>query len=483
MRAVVTRMRGLKVYKTIVSGFAKAYAGVADLLGNALDRVVAARPQITLWLLIIGFAMCAISLTANFGIITFTGNLTNGLNAFRGSPNGSVAGKQVGYVWALNWSLFSTFIAPAIAWFGIGALEALDRTLKTLCERGMLRDKEFKRLDFEVLQQKWESHLRKSRVMFVFVFLMVFYVIMSDWWNVVAGPILNSGGVSQTVADPVMEFDWSVASLYPGSHVNSLGLLIFGFVAYVIFAACVPALVIAATLCVVFFMLFLVSARLEDGSQVHFAAVPTDDGADHHFGFKVFSELFQNFLTMSLLILGGLWLMAVQNVYLRDMSHGDFYSMIVSEYGYLLDVIAKGEFKKIIPWFQEPAARFVYNPQVAFAGLLFPMICITSIIGCWLLLREKARQAKAFSKEPAHLKQLADEHGLTPRELKLQLDNKMDVWPVGWVSEQRLLSLMALLGMSMISYRVIAFPIVIGGGIGLWHLIISFLRTPKKPEE
>ncbi|MDR3526100.1 MAG: hypothetical protein P4L57_02400 [Rhizomicrobium sp.] len=435
--------------------------------------LVAARNKLTLWLLIIGFAMCAFATTLHIDTISFHGDLINHLNAFRGAPPNSVTAKQVGYFWALNWSLFSTCIAPAIVWFGIGALQALNSTLANLCERGMLRTKTFNKIEYGTLQGKWQRHMEQNRAMFLFIFFMVFYVVMSDWWSVVSHPLLYPASVTQTASDPVMEFDWSVASLFLDGHVNSVLLFIFGFVAYVVFAACVPALAISVTLCTLFYMLFLTTTRTEDGTQLHFAAIPIASGKDRHFGFKVFSDLFHNFLMMSLLILIGLWLMAVQNVYLRDMTHGDIYSMLTGEMSEAVSLsVSHGNVYSFVVWLMQPAKQLVYNPQVAWAALLFPIVSIISVLGCWFILGIKARQAQAFSRD--HVAALAKEYGLLPDVLSERLDNEMEFWPVGWIKSNQLLVLMSLLFVSLVSYRAIVVPILLSTTLGIFALLKYF---------
>jgi hypothetical protein len=442
-------------------------AGVSPALDRFVERLIEHRHVLTGWVVLIAFGFWVVAFALHVHLVTFSGVLdgpTAGhTDAFRGLPADHVPSKQVGYLTALNWSLFSTAIAPTIVWFGIGALHALNTTLRNLCERGMVRDKNFDRLTFEFLQDKWERHIRQSRALFICTFLLVIYFVMNDWWSVVGQPILYPQTVTQTMADPVMEFDWSVSSLYPGSGVSKYPLLVFGFLGYVLFAALVPALVISVTLCTVFYMLFITTARTAEG-QLHLAAVPTAGAKDRHFGFKVFSDLFHNFLLMSLFILGGLWLMSVQNVYLRDPASSNIYSFVVEETKKYKDVVGgKTNIDDFLTWFFKPGQTLLENPQVAISVLLFPMICFISVVGCWVVLGYKARHAQEFSK--ANVQKLAAEFKTDAAILEERLSNEMDVWPVGWIKSRNLILLMILMAASMISYRVMAIPLLIGMGV------------------
>ncbi|MBK1795319.1 hypothetical protein JHL21_12510 [Devosia sp. WQ 349] len=451
-------------------GFIRAIALSVD---RSVGKVVESRSYILIWFIVIGTFLLACAFSLGVGWVQFDGRLVNGRNVFDGAGN-PVSAKEVGYFSAVNWSLFGVVIAPAIVYFGLCTVSAFDSTLYKLCANGILRDGNLDAVQYAHVRRLWEQHASKNRFLFFLIFAMVMTLMLSDWWSVVAVPLLDPAGVTALLSDPSMEYDWSVAALFSGTKVSLWPLLIFGFVGYVVLAGLVPAIVISVTICTIYYMHFVTNLSVQnaDGSKsvVQFAAVHMKaDEADTRFGFSAFSEFFNYFLLMSLLILAGLWLMSVQNVYLRDESSADLYNFIIGEVRKYHELANGGSAQEFLYWFIRPAERFYYNSQVAFAFLLTPFVCIIAILGCWFVLRVKAQHARQYSLQ--HADRIAAEQGIDPDLFRFRLQRDMDVWPVGWITSRRLVTLMLLLFVSLVSYRIIAFPLLFGFGIGIFELI------------
>lgn len=440
-------------------------ANIMDMINRFIDWLIRNRITITMWLFVLGFAMIFLSWVIGIFNVEFNGQLKNGYDVFteaNGNPiENHVSSKQVGYFPALNWSLFVALIAPLIVFFAISTLQSFKRTLVAFCESGMARDDGFNRVDTGMILAKWQAQLNQNRFLFAAIFAAVMYFTLYDWWSVVGWPITHPEPVNTPITDFNMDYDWSVASLYKDSNVSAIQLFIFGLFGYIIFAGLIPALTISVTVCTLTFMLFI-STLHTDKSPVHFAAIPSPTLKDRHFGFKLFSDLFHNFLMMSLLVLIGLWLMSIQNVYLRDTEYTDIYRFLLGDTKQL-GMITKGDFSNFIPWLKMPAERFYYNIQVAASGLLYPFICLLGICGCWFILGAKAREAQDYSLKNAE--KLAGEFNMSRDVLVERLSNEMEFWPVGWIKSRQLLFFMFLMACSMISYRVIALPIAIIGTI------------------
>lgn len=468
-----------------VSGAVRTFGGRSlAALDQAVLGLVEKRIRVAIWIIVAGFVLLVASLPLNVATVLFEGKLQNGFNAFLGVATSTggppVATKEVGFLSALNWSLFCTCVAPAVVWFALSAVGSFDTTLSRLCDQGMVRDASFNRISYPFVQAQWVSHMRSNRILFAFVFISVLIFVMHDWWSVVGSPILDSGAVRVPVSDPQMEYDWSVASIFAGSSVNAAALLAFGFVCYLMFAGLVPALAIAVTLCTVYYMAFLTTLRAAPGAApggaLRFAAVPTPSPRDRHFGFKAFADLFHNFLLMSLAVLFGLWLMAVQNIYLRDLGSADIYSFVLGEVGQYEQVLAGSTgWVEFLAWFVTPARFLIYNMQVALSALLFPFICVLAVLGCWFVLRTRAREAQDLSLQ--HTAKLAVEFQINEETLRERLQNDMDVWPVGWITSRKLIALMFLLFASLVSYRLIVIPLIFVGFAGIGRAAqILFVR-------
>lgn len=470
-------------------GALRALAGWPAVVAASIDRsviyVVDSRARFLIWVIVLGFFVVVLSVILNIGSVAFSGRLLNGFNALAAIPalqdQPVVASKEVGFLWAVNWSLFCTVIAPIIVGFGLNTLRTFETTLESICAAGMLRDDAFRRVSYNSLAEIWHAHAQKNRLLFIFVLIAVIGFIMWDWWSVVGHPLINPDSVRNPLTDPQMEYDWSVSALFEGSSVNTSALLVFSFAAYFLFAALVPALVIAVTLCTIYFMVFVTSVRLPgDGKsdEVHFAAVPSGED-DRHFGFKVFGPLFDSYLLMSLFIMLGLWLMAVQNVYLRDPFSTNIVNFIwgdLDQYARLID--NSGGVFDFISWFVAPTRYTVPNIQVALSVLLMPTICLVSVAGSWFILRSKAISAGKLSRK--NVAKLARELQQSSDRLDERLKKDMEVWPVGWITSRKLLAMMAFLFAALVSYRLIIIPLAFGGFISLWSLLAVLIERRSK---
>lgn len=464
-----------------------------------IECLIDNRVSLTIWTVIIAAIIFASScLILNVGSVEFNGRLKDfnqtdnapGFNVFEATSKKLhetnvkqaalknippapdkvfVEAKQVGYGSAPNWAFYSIILAPAIVFFAIGTLQSFNSTLSNMCERGMVRDRNFKRIEYNYIKDKWQRHIYQNRLMFIVIVCAVMFFMMGDWWKVVGHPLLYPETVTNLLNDSQMEYDWSVAWLYEGSDVNRIALFIFGFVAYMLFAALVPALAVSVTLCTIFFMSFLTTARTEEG-QMHFVAVPTESAKDRHFGFKVFTDLFHNFLIMSLTLITALWVMAMQNIYLRDPESGniiEFWMGQTSQHKGLLN--GDLSFNMLWAWLVQPGENFVENIQVYYAFVLLPFVCIFAVTLCWVVLRTRAMRAQELSIK--NVDKLAAEFNISKDLLQDRLSNEMEIWPVGWIKSRHLLYLMVFLGLSLVCYRIIILPVLVLGTISIFGMM------------
>lgn len=433
-----------------------------------MDRVIdycgENKLSITLLFFLFGFLMLVISNVIGNSSVTFTGLLHNGTNTMQGlkGPDGKPAvnfPKEVGYLAALNWSVIGVIITPLIAWYGIGTLYALDKTIHGLDHKGMLRDAEFKRVSAAKTEHLWHSYVRQNRIIFIVVFICVFAFMMSDWWKTVGWPLLHPNQVHNLISDPSMEYDWSVASLY--ADVNTHALFAFGLVGYIVLAGIMPAFAFAVILSALHFVVFITNSTKPD-PDFFIAAMPDHETHDKLCGFSSFYELFNNLLLTSVSIQFGLWLMTVQNAYLRDVDprHGNIIAFLLGDVDTALNLIhGHMNLEEFYEWIGRANASFSPNIQIVLSLLIVPFIIVTAVGLCCYLLRDHADKARKFTHK--HLTELVTESGRTKRSLKTALED-MELWPVAWMKEHDVFVLMAVLFVSLMSYRLMLLALVFG---------------------
>lgn len=424
-------------------------------LHDRFETLVDSRITVTILFIILGVVGVMIAGRMGIGSVRFDGVLVNGFDVLPAGHAGAFE-KEVGYFYALNWAAFGCLVAPFVVFAGLGVLQSIRTTLLDLCARGMIRDKDFRPVPLSEVEPLLAAHLRRSRAVFLIVFAVVMIFMLSDWWDVVGGPILHPETVRAPLSDPAMEYDWSVASLYPGQEVNRWGLLIFGLVGYVVLAGFVPAFFVGVLLSAVYFVTFLINID-RGGHGYRLAAIPEREFADPYFGFKSFEFFFNNLLIACMLIMLALWVMLVQNIYLRDPTSPDIAQFLLHDVAFARKILGfKAAAGEASQWALGPALRTLENLQVALSVLLAPVVFLTALFLCWMLLRKTALKARSLSRQ--HLAQIAAEIGETP-ETTLPKLREMRIWPVGWISLVQLAAVMLVLAASMLNYRLVFVPI------------------------
>lgn len=445
--------------------------------GRLMGWAVENPPRCALWAFVGGFCLCLVAIYMGVGFVSFGGRLWTGHDALAGlavqAPPGEAFGKEVGYLFAPNWSLFGVVVVPTLVWFGLVSLGATKTAIETATGAGMVRDGSFRALGADEVVAAWEKHQRENVAVFAVMFVLVMGFMLTDWWTVVGHPLLDPYGVKARLDDVSMEYDWSVSSLFAPPEAAKWPLLAFGFLAYVLLAGFMPAFAFAVVISSLHFVSFVYGAPRWRKQPWRLAALPTQDPADRLLGFDCFAEFFNALLLAGLCVLVGLIFMVLQNAYLRDATSHDIIDFVVRDTGFVNQMLAfEKKPAEIMAWLAEPAP-FRANNQAAFSVLLFPFVCVVAIGASWLLLRRAAMQARDFSL--AHLEALARETGQTVEGARASL-KRMKFWPVGWMQLNELLLLMLILMLCMVSYRLILAPVVWLVGVVLGQ----FWQTVKR---
>jgi hypothetical protein len=416
------------------------------------------------------FILAALSVPFGISSVAFDGRLT-GVGEVALDPGVT---KEVGYLFALNWSLYSIVILPLMAIFAIRVWTAMPETINALTEAGMIRDGDFKRVEAEVVLAKWRQVHRGCGFLFGAVFVCIFIFVMADWWTVVAQPILQPETLrGVTLDDPIREFDWSIACLYEGSRVGCGPLLVFGFAGYAAIAGLATALTFATCLSGLFFVAFMCGVTANRRRGWTLTAIPS--AADDRGGFGLFSSFFTAFLCLSLCVAGGCLLMVIQNAYLRDPSSGDVMAFMFGDGRKMVDSVLSlpaGEIPGwLVAWLFEPAVKVYANPQTGVGILIYALTAVAAVGVSWGLLRSTARTARdgALANSAA----LAAELGVTNRVLRGRL-KAMEFWPIGWLRLNQLVLLVVSLMLALASYRLLLVPVGLIALLGAGNLLKAF---------
>ena len=278
-----------------------------------------------------GFLLCGAAMMLGIDSVNFTGVFR--APELQNAPIdlGNVAHKEVGYLWAINWSLFGVVVMPLIILFGLLTYREIEPTIERIGQRGMIRDVQtLEPIPAATLLEQWRRGEIAWRILFIIVFVFGALFIAFDGWKVVSDPILNPAVLRGIrLDDPAYEFDWSISCLFEGSRTTCGPLMAFATLGY----ALVPGLSTVSAFIVVMvalrFMAFIASA----GNRRHAWLVFVDisDSKHSRFGWTTFEGFFSNLLYFAIVVLFGLWLMVVQNSYLRDPNSESVVQMIFAE--------------------------------------------------------------------------------------------------------------------------------------------------------
>ena len=457
-------------------GWVRSVQQAWDWIADRFFYVVAA-------VCIFGFAATVLSIPLQFGFVHFTGELSYQGEVLKVDGFPSTAplkpgqaphptAKEVGYVSALNWSLYGAIVLPIILVFCLRVRGAMRSTLTELAANGMLRREDFQRVTPEEALGRWQRYQTGEIVLVSLVGALVIAFALYDWWQVVGAPLLELSRIEKpALADPVMEYDWSVSSLFRGANVATWPLLVFGLIVYVVIPGLGSAIAFATFIGALHFLALtsgLITPR--EGPRWRLAVKPTPN--DKLLGFSTFAPLFSNLVSAAVAIIFGLLIMMVQNNYLRSPGHGDIFSFVIGE-GKELDTIRQANVGEVVPkflaWFMEPSVIVGRNPQVGIGLLVFAFVFAMSLAACWAILRASARTAGAWSL--GHAAALAKETGQSRPKVEKEI-REMKYWPIGWISLNQLLLLMVFLLAAVFSYRLALLA-------GVWILLKALRAIPS----
>jgi hypothetical protein len=449
-------------------------------------------------MIVTGFVLCAAAMMLGVDNVTFTGDFRVPQLLDSHVDLAPAMKKEVGYLWAPNWSIHGVLVLPLIVLFGLLTFRKIEPTLERMAARGMVRTVDtLKPVPAAELVAAWRRGDVAWTIVLGIIAVLATGFIAYDGWFVVTDPVSHPEKLSGIgLGDPAYEYDWSISCLYAKSRTDCGALTAFAVTGYTLIAAVSTVFAFLVAVVALRFMAFVSSAGNKRGEWLVVVDVKSLKQNEKRFGWDEFEPFFSNLLYWAIFVLFSLWLMVVQNSYLRDPNSDSVLSFIfadskaiaaVSDINGVLKAFAAdgvAVFARVGQWlFTEPSRFFFANWQTELGVVLFGLVCAIAVVGAWLLLRATALKSQEIAHSKA--KALAAEAGMKTKAFHERLD-EMDYWPVAWIGQIRLFGLMLLMYASVFTYRlmlvvlVLVIVNVLGKLFGEFGSLLNLKKKKKK---
>jgi hypothetical protein len=425
-----------------------------------------------------GFVLCALSIMIGVFTVTFDGKFRVNELATKVIAFDGIAGKEVGYLAALNWSFYGVLVLPVIVLTGLLAFRNMETTLRGVAARGMIRKSDtLAPVSPEEYLAEWRRTDLAWRTVLIVVAILSGGFIMWDGIKVVTAPIWNPSLLSNIqLGHTDYEYDWSIATLFNNPKLalgetgtSRIAQTFFDILAYMIVPGLSTVFAFVVAVISLRFMAFVGNRGATRRGWI--IVLDASQKENKLFGWNEFEQFFSCLLYWSLAVLFGLWLMVVQNAYLRaddspnivSFLFSDSNSIVGSGWQEFLEKLAREDgvdktFGEFTAWlFADPSSVFFANTQWAAAILVYGFVCSFAVFGSWWMLRVTARKSRQTALE--HIDKVAPAAGLTAQEFKERV-RKMKIWPIGWIDQWPLFGLLIFMFASLVSYRLMLIPIV-----------------------
>lgn len=349
------------------------------------------------------------------------------------------AGREVGYLPAINWSIGIGLLAPAMIFLCISAYQNIPGTLDSLVESKMIVDSRWVPLSANELRGTWEATLRRCVLgPSLFLTILILLICLAEWVATSARPLITG---AYTVAAE-NELDWSIGALLNGN-----GSVAFMRVANALFSLiCFLLQALAASCLIQFYLMCFAFAVFIQGARI----IPSVQSRNKRRGFENFEPFLVNVLLAGIFACLLFYSSRLQNAYLHS-ERGDtsLLSFVVPD---VLTGAQAGE--KGIDWNHIIQSAFSdYSSAMVFVGgvvVVFGTLFIVFIVLRGSALEGKMRlqhQLEIQAINPAILGAPSTEDAITKLE-------GMNVWPLEYPSLNTLFVLSMLVILSLFLYRI-----------------------------
>lgn len=408
---------------------------------NLVERLLRLRDLSPLFVLlggmIAGIVLVAASLLVGVGF--FPAEMT--------AASGQRYAKEVGFVWALNWSVIYVVAFPTIIFLMIVSFQNIDSTLRRLVRTGMVVGQGWKPVSEDMLIRDWRLALARSLPWAGALCALVAVQSLTEWYFM-SGSHLAAGAFSPEFD----EYDWSVAALLQGGsrHVSPAVNGAFSLVAYVVQG--VSAAIVLCFFAFIFAFSNMVYRYARQSTVVRL--IPAIDSEDNRCGFSVFESFFKNALYVAMMVFVILYLMQVQNLYLRSEAP-NLALFLLGGIGDALHVSVSGQLEQGLDilagtLFSIGDSSNLTSTAAIFLGVVLVMVIL---LGPAYVLNFAARQSRNEIRSYIEANGTGTLSKLTAAECLQRLD-RMEFWPVKWPRINHMVGFLVFAFLCLLFYRL-----------------------------
>lgn len=416
---------------------AKAASKIAKLVWRAQE----VSPQFVFFgAILLGFLLVVASFLV--GVAFYPAELT--------ADDGSPFRKEIGFVWAINWSVTYVAAFPAIIFLILVTFQNVETVLHQLVRHNMVVGQQWRPVSEETIFRDWRNVVNNSAKWALLLSLISFAQCMTEWYFMTGGPLMD--GAFPPGFD---EMDWSVAALLtaPGREVSPTANALFSLAAYL---AQGMSLAIILSFYAFLFALSNMIYRYARQSKV-VRLIPDVNSNDTRRGFQAFQLFFKNSSYVSMIVFFIFYMMHIQNLYLRtdapdilEFSFGEIKAAF--DFLFAAGVSWPGLSRLAATLFTVGGAGNFTSAMAIFLGFVLALMVL---FGPVYVLNFAARQSRnelrsyleSEGADISHLTKLSREECLD------RLDD-MDFWPMKWPRLNHLIAFLIFAFGCLIFYRL-----------------------------
>jgi len=401
------------------------------------------------------------------GITLILGSVVLGIHDFPAqAPAFAAKTRQVGYLFALNWSLNYGILFPLALYLMVHALQGMADALGQLHDRGMVRDRSMRVVSGNMIAKLWAKGTPTlAWLLLIFAVALPGIFSIGEWiWNNLLR--LLGGGPAASFRD----YDWGLAAIMhaPGADAR---LPVFANAAFDLLAFACEGALIAATFA--FFLTLLDVDRALPGTRGRLRVVPDLKSEDPRRGFEVFAEPLNEMLGVAFINYLMCYFVRLQGVYMEDTAAPSLAAFVHADI-FAGAKAADGQ-TKISAVAEHIFAVGEQTTRGTLAELLFVLVFTFSLVVVVMTVRKAAYRARA-----AAVQFLNDAPGRTlfGLEPQVELDRAKSIvaWPLGYLRLDVLLFLTLFALFTLVLYRVGLFV----AGAVLAALLIRAMNRIRK---
>lgn len=397
--------------------------------------------------------------------------------------------KQVGYIFALNWSFSFVLGFPIMMFFMVEAVTGQTRTLDRLVDRGMIVDKSWRPVDINAIRNEFRRFWKKAAIASAILFIFSMGYCLAEWY-LLSGRYLFGSGTPLRLNEThhFFELDWSLAAVLPGPDQNAFDFRMqtaaFSFINYFLLGFYFWIVLTFYAMVVIYSDFFsgLSRGKSAEGMRI----IPDIDDDEPRRGFSVFEPVFQRVLFATMVGFSLCYFMNIQNLFLRSES-SNIVTFISEDIIAGFSLVFNRKFAEGLSEIATSLFDLGHTLNVTSVWAIIIVYFVLSVILCgtaWLL-REVARRSREnlqvyVRDDAAPIQMFTQSKMAVCRERvkawSTESQQGMKVWPFGWPSLRRLLSWSLFGAICIVFYRIGLVFVGITIAWVIWFMFEAFYR-------